>query len=211
MNFEFLIFDRVEELDLVGPWELIGLLADRKLCPLPKLVTLNEMMPAGEHGMRFVADRHFSEAAPSDVVFVPGGSGARVAMEDEKVLSYLQEKARSCQAVLTVCTGSYLMQKAGLLKGRQATTHWAFRDHLKNDPDVTVVEKRFVRDGNIWTSAGVSAGLDMMLAFISHTYGESVAADIQLDAEYFPSEKIYGRPFDKSDVSQYIRDLWRPT
>lgn len=207
MNFHFLVFDRVEELDLVGAWELVGLLAQLKKCGPPKLITLNAMTPVGEHGMRFVADARFSEVGPADVVFVPGGSGARVAMEDPEVISYLQEQGRRCRAVLSVCTGSFLMQKAGLLNGRRATTHWAFLNHLKNDPNVEVVEQRFVRDGNIWTAGGVSAGMDMMLAFIAHAFGAETAADVQLEAEYFPATTIYGRPFERKDVSQYIREL----
>jgi cyclohexyl-isocyanide hydratase len=167
------------------------------------------MTPVGEHGMRFVADLHFSEAGPTDVLFVPGGSGGRTAMEDGHVMSYLRDKGRSCKAVLSVCTGSFLMQRAGLLNGKRATTHWAFLDHLKSDPNVTVVERRFVHDGNIWTAGGVSAGMDMMLAFIADSFGESVAADVQLDAEYFPDDKIYGRPFDRADVPAYIRELSR--
>ena len=207
MDVQFLIFERVEELDLAGPWEFIGLLSERKHCSPPRLVTLNEMTPLGEHGMRFVAHTHFSEAGPCDVVFVPGGSGARSAMEDDHVIEFLQQKALACEAVLSVCTGSYLMQKAGLLDGRRATTHWAFLKHLRDDPRVELVEQRFVRDGNIWTSAGVSAGMDMTLAFIASCCGESVAADVQLDAEYFPADTVYGRPFDREDVSEYIRRL----
>lgn len=207
MHIHFLVFDRVEELDLVGSWELVGLLAERKLCSPPTLVTLNSMTPIGEHGMRFTADFHFTKSALPDVVFVPGGSGARVAMEDKKVLAYLQDRGQNCKSVLSVCTGSYLMQKAGLLNGRKATTHWAFLDHLRSDSTVTVVEQRFVHDGNIWSSGGVSAGMDMMLAFIADSYGDAVAADIQLDAEYFPSDQIYGRPFEKENVSEYIRRL----
>jgi cyclohexyl-isocyanide hydratase len=209
MEIHFLVFDRVEELDVVGAWELFGLLADRQRCGHPKLVTLNTMTPVGEHGMRFVADLHYSEAGPSDVLFVPGGSGGRTVMEDDRVISYLRSKSRTCQAVLSVCTGSFLMQRAGLLDGKRATTHWAFLDHLKGDPNVTVVERRFVHDGGIWTSGGVSAGMDMTLAFIAEAFGESVAAEVQLDAEYFPGNRIYGRPYDRSDVSEYIRELSR--
>ena len=209
MDIHFLVFDRVEELDLVGSWELVGLLAERERCSHPKLVTLNTMTPVGEHGMRFVADLHFSEAGPSDVLFVPGGSGGRTAMEDAHVISYLRDKGQNCKAVLSVCTGSFLMQRAGLLNGKRATTHWAFLDHLRSDPNVTVVERRFVHDGSIWTAGGVSAGMDMMLAFIADSFGETVAADVQLDAEYFPADRIYGRPFDRADVSEYIRELSR--
>jgi transcriptional regulator GlxA family with amidase domain len=207
LNFQFLVFDRVEELDLVGSWELVGLLAEQKQCRPPQLVTLNTMTPVGEHGMRFVADAHFSEAEAPDVILIPGGSGSRIAMEDPSVIAYLQEQSNCCKAILSVCTGSFLMQKAGLFNGRRATTHWAFLNHLKDDPEITVVEQRFVRDGNIWSSGGVSAGMDMMLAFIAHSFGTDVAANIQLYAEYFPATTIYGRPFDRNDVSEYIREL----
>ncbi|MCX7596375.1 MAG: DJ-1/PfpI family protein [Fischerella sp.] len=207
MNFQFLVFDHVEELDLVGSWELVGLLAEQKQCRSPKLVSLNTMTPTGEHGMRFVADAHFSEAEAPDIIFVPGGSGSRIAMEDPSVITYLQEQSKRCKAILSVCTGSFLMQKAGLFKGRRATTHWAFLSHLKEDPEVTVVEQRFVHDGNIWSSGGVSAGMDMMLAFIADSFGHDVAASVQLSAEYFPATTIYGRPFERSDVSEYIRML----
>jgi cyclohexyl-isocyanide hydratase len=202
-----LVFDHVEELDLVGSWELVGLLAEQKQCGSPKLVTLNTMTPVGEHGMRFVADTHFSEAETPDVLFVPGGSGSRIAMEGPSVIAYLQEQSNRCKAILSVCTGSFLMQKAGLFNGRRATTHWAFLSHLKDDPKITVVEQRFVHDRNIWSSGGVSAGMDMMLAFIAHSFGTDVAANIQLYAEYFPATMIYGRPFERSDVSEYIREL----
>jgi transcriptional regulator GlxA family with amidase domain len=207
LNFQFLVFDRVEELDLVGSWELVGLLAEQKQCNSPKLVTLNTMTPVGEHGMRFVADAHFSEAESADVILVPGGSGSRIAMEDLSVIAYLQEQSNHGRTILSVCTGSFLMQKAGLFNGRRATTHWSFLSHLKADPEITVVEQRFVRDGNIWSSGGVSAGMDMMLAFIAHSFGTDVAANVQLYAEYFPATTIYGRPFERSDVSEYIREL----
>jgi transcriptional regulator GlxA family with amidase domain len=207
LDFQFLVFDRVEELDLVGSWELVGLLAEQKQCNAPKLVTLNTMTPVGEHGMRFVADAHFSEAERANVIFVPGGSGSKIAMEDQNVISYLQEQSNHCQAILSVCTGSFLMQKAGLLNGRRATTHWAYLSHLKDDSKIEVVEQRFVHDGNIWSSGGVSAGMDMMLAFIAHIFGAEVAAKVQLYAEYFPATTIYGRPFERKDVSEYIREL----
>ncbi len=207
MDIHFLVFNNFEELDLVGPWEFVGLLADRKKCSPPVLVTLNSMTPVGEHGMRFAADVHFSESRQPDVLFVPGGSGARAAKNDPEVMAYLQEYGRGCRSVLSVCTGSYLLQKAGLLEGRRATTHWAFLDHLKADTSIEVVERRFVRDENIWTSAGVSAGMDMTLAFIADSFGSDAAADVQLDAEYFPLPHIYGRPFDREDVAAYIREL----
>lgn len=207
MKIAFVIFDNVEELDLVGSWEMVGLLAEQGLCAKPWLISLNSMTPAGEHGMRFSADQHFTDCEWPDVLVVPGGSGARQAMLDDAVIDFLQQAEQQCQAILSICTGMYLMQKAGLFAGRKATTHWAFLDQLRNDPAVTLVEERFVKDGRIWSSAGVSAGMDMMLAFIAEQFGKEVAATIQLEAEYFPSPKLYGTPQHDPRASGYIRNL----
>lgn len=207
MRIQFLIFDHVEELDLVGPWELFGLLAQREHCEPPVLVSLNSMTPIGEHRMRFSADAHYTERLRPDVVVIPGGRGAREAMKDEQVVSYVQWLGETSKTLLSVCTGSILLQKAGLLRGLKATTHWAFLERLREDPDVTVVEERFVTDGRVWTSAGVSAGIDMTLAFIAESFGEKVAAQVQLDAEYFPSGRVYAEAFRNERLPDYIRRL----
>jgi cyclohexyl-isocyanide hydratase len=203
----FIIFDKVEELDLVGSWELIGLLAEMKLCEPPKLISLNSMTPSGEHGMRFSADIHFTEEQYPDVLIVPGGSGARIAMEDPKVLDYLKVANTQCSSILSICTGMYLMQKAGLFANKKATTHWAFLEHLKADDSIEVIEERYVQDGKIWSSAGVSAGMDMTLAFIADYFDDNVAAEIQLNAEYYPSPKVYGTPSSNPNVSNYIKNI----
>lgn len=207
MKIYFLIYDKVEELDLVGSWELVGLLAEKGLCEKPKLISLDTMTPSGEHGMRFSADFHFSKCKFPDVIIIPGGSGARVTMYDKAVIRFLQNCEKNCKAMLSICTGMYLMQKAELFAGRKATTHWAFLDQLKEDSSIELIEERFVKDEHIWSSAGVSAGMDMTLAYIAETFGEEVASDIQLDAEYYPSPKIYGNPQNNPKVSNYIRNL----
>ncbi|WP_230390844.1 DJ-1/PfpI family protein [Reinekea sp. G2M2-21] len=208
MKIYFIIFDKVEELDLVGSWELIGLLAEMKLCEPPKLISLNSMSPSGEHGMRFSADIHFSENIFPDVLIVPGGSGARLAMEDPDVIEYLQQTSSQSHSILSICTGMYLLQKSGILTNKRATTHWAFLDELKQDNSVEIIEERYVKDGNVWSSAGVSAGMDMTLAFIADCFGETVASEIQLNAEYFPSPKIYGdAAVSNPQVSQYIKQI----
>ena len=207
MKIYFIIFDKVEELDLVGSWELVGLLAEINLCEPPKLISLNSMTPSGEHGMRFSADMHFSEETYPDILIVPGGSGARIVMEDPKVLNYFKMAQTQCHSILSICTGMYLMQKAGLFTNKRATTHWAFLEYLKADDSIEVIEERYVQDGNIWSSAGVSAGMDMTLAFIADYFGDDVASEIQLNAEYYPSPKVYGIPSAKPAVSNYIKKL----
>jgi cyclohexyl-isocyanide hydratase len=101
----------------------------------------------------------------------------------------------------------YLMQKAGLFANKKATTHWAFLEHLKIDDAIEVVEDRYVQDGKIWSSAGISAGMDMTLAFIADYFNDNVAAEIQLNAEYYPSSKVYGNPSSNSNVSNYIKNI----
>ena len=164
------------------------------------------MTPSGEHGMRFSADIHFSENIFPDVLIVPGGSGAKLAMEDPLVIRFLQQTAASSHSILSICTGMYLMHKAGLFKNKKVTTHWAFLKELQQDATVEVIEERYVKDGNIWSSGGVSAGMDMTLAFIADHFNEAVASTIQLNAEYFPSPKIYGDEVASNpDASNYIK------
>ncbi|BFM19253.1 DJ-1/PfpI family protein [Gilvimarinus japonicus] len=208
MKIHFIIYDKVEELDLVGSWELVGLLAEMGLCESPKLISLNSMTPSGEHGMRFSADMHISAAELPDILIVPGGSGARTAAQDDAAIAFIRSAGTRCHSVLSICTGMYLMQQAGLLQGKKATTHWAFMEHLKQDTSVEVVEERFVKDGNIWSSAGVSAGMDMTLAFIADYFGEEVAATIQLKAEYYPALKLYGKAHHIPDIPAYIKHLY---
>jgi transcriptional regulator GlxA family with amidase domain len=92
-----------------------------------------------------------------------------------------------------------------LLTNKQATTHWLSLDKLRNLGDVEVVENRVVRDGNVWTSAGVSAGIDLALAFIEYMTNEKTAGKIQLGAEYYPSGKSYGRMHEIPQAPEYVK------
>jgi transcriptional regulator GlxA family with amidase domain len=91
------------------------------------------------------------------------------------------------------------------LSGKKATTHWASLDRLRALGDVEVVEERFVEDGNIWTSAGISAGIDLMLAFIAHTAGEKAAGQVQFSSEYYPAPTVYGQPEQHPDAPMYLK------
>ena len=109
--------------------------------------------------------------------------------------------------MLSVCLGAFILQAAGVLKGRKATTHWKLLDALKAIEEVTVVEDRFVRDGNVWTSAGVSAGIDLVLAFIQAEAGEEKASIVQYNSEYYPDGRIYGSAHETDRSSAYFRKL----
>jgi len=157
------------------------------------------------NGMRIQPQVSFEDCPRLDFLLVPGGQGAREQVDNEAVVRFVAEQAKTCQAVLSVCTGAFVLHRAGLLTGRRATTHWAWLDRLAALGDVQVCRERFVRDGNIWTSAGVSAGIDMALAFIAMASGDEIAGKIQLGAEYYPATKLYGEAHRNPLAPDYLK------
>jgi transcriptional regulator GlxA family with amidase domain len=123
------------------------------------------------------------------------------------LLDFVATRAKTCKAILSVCTGAFVLHAAGLLNGKKATTHWGSIQRMRALGNVTVVEERFVQDGNIWSAAGISAGIDATLAFIAAIAGEESAAKVQFASEYYPSTKRYGS-FHKTHPSApaYARD-----
>ncbi len=113
--------------------------------------------------------------------------------------------APGCQQVLSVCTGAFILQAAGLLQDKQATTHWNSLERLRAFPEVRVIEQRFVRDGNIWTSAGVSAGIDLALALVAELAGAEIAGKVQLAMEYYPSGVKYGNAHLGPEAPGYLK------
>ena len=193
MNFGFLIFPGVEELDLVGPWEMVRMWSLVAQGPEQCVIVAERKEPVlRAKGMSIVPDVTFDECPALDFLLVPGGRGTRTEVDNERLIAFIARQAAHCQIVLSVCTGAFLLHRAGLLAGKKATTHWELLDSLRALGDVTVVEERFVVDPPVWSSAGVSAGIDMTLALIDHVAGEESAGKVQLYSEYYPSGKIYG-------------------
>ncbi|MDD3246054.1 MAG: DJ-1/PfpI family protein [Methanosarcina sp.] len=120
-------------------------------------------------------------------------------------MEFVAGKAEHCKAVLSICTGTFILHRVGLFSNRRATTHWASLQKLRELGDVEVVEDRIVRDGNIWTSAGISAGLDLALAFLEYTADEKTVGKIQLGAEYYPSGKSYCNMHKILQAPEYLR------
>lgn len=206
MIFGFLVFPGLEELDLVGPWELFALWARSGRGPERCLMVgqqADAMMCA--NGMTIRPQVAFDDCPRLDYLLVPGGQGARQEVDNEVVVRFIAAQAKTSQAVLSVCTGAFLLHKAGLLSGRRATTHWAWIDRLAALGDVQVCRERWVRDGNLWTSAGVSAGIDMALAFIATVSGDEIAGKIQLGAEYYPATKLYGEAHKNPLAPAYLK------
>lgn len=205
-NFGFLLFPDAEELDLVGPWEIINVW--RKYADGPEHC-LTVSQTGGEirfnKGMRVIADYSFDDCPPLDYLLIPGGQGTRSEVNNDVLLNFVRQQAATCKEILSVCTGSFILQAAGLLNGKRATTHWASLERLRALPEVCVTEKRFVRDGNVWTAAGVSAGVDLALALVADQAGEEAAGQVQLYAEYYPDQKRYGAAHLNPQAPEYLK------
>jgi transcriptional regulator GlxA family with amidase domain len=212
MNFGFLLFPDVAELDVVGPWEFLGHWR-RASKTAPQGVTVAEKAGpvACVHGLTVEARHSLGDCPPLDYLLVPGGFGARREVDNPAVIEFIRERARSCRAVVSVCTGVFLLHRAGLVSGRKATTHWSVLSELRALGDVDVVEERFVRDGDLWTSGGVSAGIDLMLAFIASVAGETTAAHVQASAEYYPLDRHYGDFRRHPQAPAYLKRVETPT
>jgi cyclohexyl-isocyanide hydratase len=181
-----LIFPRLTQLDMTGPYEVFARLPDTKVDLVAR--TLDPVTT--DRGMQIVPTATIESCPPLDVVMVPGGPGQQDLMEDETVLEFLRKQAAGAKYVTSVCTGSLVLGAAGLLKGKRATCHWAAIEHLKPLGAIPVNE-RVVVDGNIVTGAGVASGIDFALVLASILEGEQAAREIQLQIEYDPAP-----PFD---------------
>lgn len=206
-RFGFLVFPGVEELDLVGPWEMATMW--RAYAQGPECFTVGQTAGTVQcaKGLRVSADASFENCPPLDYLLVPGGFAALEEAKNDVLVGFVRKNAASCRHILSVCTGSFILHAAGVLQGRRTATHWKLLNELKALSDVIVVEERFVRDGNVWTSAGVSAGIDLLLAFIEAESGEDTASIVQHNAEYYPNGRVYGAAHKSNVSSAYIRGL----
>ncbi|MFN3658825.1 MAG: DJ-1/PfpI family protein [Pseudolabrys sp.] len=181
-----LLFPRLTQLDLTGPYEVLARLPNSTVELVAK--TLDPVKT--DRGMTIVPTVTYATCPPLDVIMVPGGPGQQDLMEDEEALAFLRKQAATAQYVTSVCTGSLVLAAAGLLKGKRATCHWAAIDHLALMGAIPVRE-RVVIDGNVVTGAGVASGIDFALRLAAILEGEVVAREIQLQIEYDPDP-----PFD---------------
>lgn len=204
MSFGVLIYPGVEELDFQGPWEMAGMWHKYAGGPAPRLVARNLDPVTCAHGMRVLPDTDFAGAGSLTQLLVPGGFAAFDEMKQADLIGFVRRQADAGATVMSVCSGSFILLAAGLLAGRRASTNWKVIGMLR-DAGVEVVEERYTHDGPVWTSAGVSAGIDMLLAYIDHVRGEDVASLVQMHAEYFPEGRVYGHARDAQPVPDYIR------
>ena len=185
-----LVFPKVQQLDLTGPFEVFASVHEAEVRLIWKRVERIDTAT----GLVLMPDLAFAECPQFDVLCVPGGVGVNPLMEDEEVLKFLRRQAEGARYVTSICTGSMVLAAAGLLAGRRATTHWASHDFLARLGAIPV-QARVVTDGKFATGGGVTAGIDMALAVVSELFGREAAEAVQLNLEYAPEPPFTsGRP-----------------
>ena len=187
-NVGIVVFDQVEVLDFAGPYEVFSVatqVADPDSFNV-YLVTESAASVEGRNGFTVVPQFTFANCPEPDILIVPGGPGTRVEENNPAMLDWVTAKTDPAELVLSVCTGARILAKAGLLDGLEATTHWVSIDELKEMvPTATIHDdRRFVDNGKVVTSAGVSAGIDMSLHIVGRLCGEKAAAETAHFMEY---------------------------
>jgi len=186
-NIGFVIFPNLTQLDFTGPLQVLARLpgstvhiAAKSRAPVPS-----------DCGLGLVPTHTFTDCPPLDLICVPGGAeGVIAAAGDRETIEFVRRQAAQAKYVTSVCTGAFILGAAGLLRGRRATTHWAFTGLLPL-VGATYEKARIVKDGNLITAGGVTSGIDFGLSVVAEIAGEETARTIQLGIEYDPAP-----PFD---------------
>lgn len=187
LSIGFVLFPNVTQLDFTGPLQVLSRIPKARC----HIAAKTPEPVATDCSLALAPTTSFADCPPLDVICVPGGFGVVGAIEDSETLSFVRERALAATYVTSVCTGAFVLGAAGLLKGKRATTHWAYRDLL---PLVGAIrsDERVCRDGALLTGGGVTAGIDFAFTLVAELAGAAVAEAIQLGLEYDPAP-----PFDK--------------
>ncbi|HTE78638.1 MAG TPA: DJ-1/PfpI family protein [Xanthobacteraceae bacterium] len=188
-NFKlgFVIFPDLTQLDLTGPLQVLARLPDSTTF----IVGKSDSPVPSDCGLSLVPTHTFANCPALDLICIPGGvKGVIGAIGDHETIDFVRRQAKAAKYVTSVCTGAFVLGVAGLLKGRRATTHWAYTELLPL-VGATYEKARIVQDGNLFTAGGVTAGVDFGLSIAAEIAGDTVARTIQLGIEYDPAP-----PFD---------------
>jgi cyclohexyl-isocyanide hydratase len=182
LNIGFVLFPNVTQLDFTGPLQVLHRLPGAKTHIIAKTREAIE----SDCALGLVPTTTFQDCGPLDVVCVPGGYGVSGAIADTATVDFVRRQGARAKYVTSVCTGAFVLGVAGLLKGKRATTHWAYTGLLPM-VGATYEKARVVRDGNVFTGGGVTAGIDFALTVAAELAGPVVAQRIQLSIEYDPA------------------------
>jgi cyclohexyl-isocyanide hydratase len=181
-NVGFVIFPELTQLDFTGPQQVLALLPQSAM----HIVAKSTAPVPSDSGLSLVPTHTFENCPPLDLICIPGGiTGVVRAMGDRETIEFIQRQSSTAKYVTSVCTGAFILGGAGLLRGRRATTHWAFTDLLPL-VGATHEKGRVVKDGNLITAGGVTSGIDFGLRVVADIAGDALAQAIQLGFEYDP-------------------------
>ncbi|MEM6541678.1 MAG: DJ-1/PfpI family protein, partial [Bacteroidota bacterium] len=196
LTIGILLYDGYFSLDAIGPHAVLSGMYPAKTFFIAKetgIVTSN-------NGLKTPVDTTIAQVNQLDILLVPGGTtGTLLATEDYDLLQWIRAIDKTSKYTTSVCTGAWILGAAGLLKNRQATTNWYRAKEKLEYFGANFVKKRYVQDGKYWTSAGVSAGIDMSLALVDHILGRNYAEFIMLNLEYDPNPPFTGGSPEKTD------------
>ena len=200
INVGILVFHEVEVLDFAGPFEVFsrtrlnsGAESRRSDESAPFntfTVSMDNQPVIATGGLKIISDFTLKNSPNIDILIVPGGFGTRTLLNNESLLSWIKTVSDQATTTTSVCTGSLLLAKAGLLEGKRATTHWGAIEALKSiSKDIQVIDDRRIVNDEIITSAGVSSGIDMAFMIVENLYGEQVASDTAKYIEFHRSKE----------------------
>ena len=182
------VFNKVEELDFIGPFETISYL--NKLHPnavTVKLVAESLNPVRAFNGLNFIPDATFCCEHQYDIVIVPGGAGRKQAMFNKSILDFIKRQAPQAKYICSVCTGAFILAETGLVDGLTATTHYTALEELAaNYKNITVLPKRVIKNDKYWFAAGISSGIDLSLELIKEIFSEKDQMEIAQRLEYTP-------------------------
>lgn len=201
-NVLFLLFPGITQLDFTAPAQALCRMPGATLVGAAK--TLDPI--ATDSGFSILPTHDFTTAPPADILCVPGGHGVADALHDAATIEFIARQAAGAIWVTSVCTGAFLLGGAGLLRGKRATTHWAYT-HLLPAVGAEPTNARIVEDGNVVTSGGVTSGLDFALTLIARIHGDETTQAIQLAIEYDPAPPFAAGHPDRAPeaVTQALR------
>jgi cyclohexyl-isocyanide hydratase len=196
LNVTFVLFPNVTQLDFTAPAQVFARIPDAKVTVAARS---SEAVPT-DCGFGILPASTFENAGQADLLCVPGGFGVAEALADRETVGFIREQAAGARYVTSVCTGAFLLGAAGLLRGKRATTHWAFTG-LLHLVGAEFAPGRVVVDGSTITGGGVTAGVDFALTVAAEVAGTEAAQSIQLAFEYDPAPPFQAGNPDKAPSS----------
>jgi putative intracellular protease/amidase/YHS domain-containing protein len=191
-----LLYDGYTTLDAMGPYQVLSEMMGTKVF----FVGRTKGLIANMNGVKVQCDTSIAEVNSLDILLIPGGfKETYLATKDSVLLNWIKAIDKTTQFTTSVCTGAWILGAAGLLKDKEATTHWYGKKILSDEFGAKVENKRFVKNGKYWTSAGVTAGMDMSLALVNEILGEKYTKAVMLDLEYDPQPPFNGGSEQKTD------------